>query len=159
MVTISFARRNKVKDSIIKEQLIQSIINDLKINIEETQDKLKRWELQLIKLKQQERILFSDKFQDGDKVLYTNKGFFDKKVGTFTQIKKYKLRQTQVYVLTLDEKIIYRSPKNLEFYIQSINQSINQSNKQTNKQTIKYKDTSIKQTIPSFNETKYGFQR
>ena len=59
---------------------MQSIINDLKINIEETQDKLKCWELQLIKLKQQERILFSDKFQVGDKVLYTNKGFFDKKL-------------------------------------------------------------------------------
>ena len=66
MVTISSARRNKIKDSIIKEQLMQSIINDLKINIEETQDKLKRWKLQLIKLKQQERILFSDKFQVGD---------------------------------------------------------------------------------------------
>ena len=35
MVTISSARRNKIKDSIIKEQLMQSIINDLKINIEE----------------------------------------------------------------------------------------------------------------------------
>ena len=115
-ITMLSAQRNKIKGSIIKEQLIRLSINDLKKNIEETQDKLKRWQLQLIKLKQQERILFSDKFQDGDKVLYTNKGFFDKKVGTFTQIKKYKLRQTQVYVLTLDEKIIYRSPRNLEFY-------------------------------------------
>ena len=73
------AQRNKIKGSIIKEQLIRLSINDLKKNIEETQDKLKRWQLQLIKLKQQERILFSDKFQVGDKVLYTNKGFFDKK--------------------------------------------------------------------------------
>ena len=80
MVTISSARKNKIKDSIIKEQLMESIINDLKINIEETQNKLNHWELQLIKLKEQERILFSDKFQVGDKVLYTNKGFFDKKL-------------------------------------------------------------------------------
>ena len=56
------AQRNKIKGSIIKEQLIRLSINDLKKNIEETQDKLKRWQLQLIKLKQQERILFSDKF-------------------------------------------------------------------------------------------------
>ena len=115
MVTISSAQRNKIKDSIIKEQLMQSIINDLKINIEETQDKLKRWELQLIKLKQQERILFSD-IQVGDKVLYTNKGFFDKKIGTVTQVKKYKSGQTRVYVLSSDDKIIYRSPRNIEFY-------------------------------------------
>ena len=70
----------------------------------------------MIKLKQQERILFSDKFQVGDKVLYTNKGFFDKKIGTVTQVKKYKLGQTRVYVLSSDEKIIYRSPRNIEFY-------------------------------------------
>ena len=113
---MSYVRRNKIKDSIIKEQLIQLIINDLKINIEETQDELKCWQLQLIKLKQKERILFSDKFQVGDTVLYTNKGFFDKKVGTVTQVKRYKSEQTRVYVLSLDEKIIYPSPRNLEFY-------------------------------------------
>ena len=42
------ARRNEIKDSIIKEQHMQSIINDLKKNIEEMQDKLKQWQLQLI---------------------------------------------------------------------------------------------------------------
>ena len=84
---MSSTQRNKTKDSIIKEQLMQFIINDLKIYIEEMQDKLKRWQLQLIKLKQQERILFSDKFQVRDKVLYKNRGFFDKKVGIVTQVK------------------------------------------------------------------------
>ena len=73
--------------------------------------------MQLIELKEKERMVLPDKFKAEDNVLYTNTGFFKKKVGYVTQVKKYKSRQTMVYVRTADEKVIYRSPKNLEFKI------------------------------------------
>ena len=112
---MSRGRKKEIEDLTFREGLLKESLKDLKHHIEGMQQKLKEAQLNLKRLEQNECDFLSQKFKLGDKVFYKHTGFFEQHVGTVVKVKTYDSGVTWVFVKTPKQKVLRRSPKNLDF--------------------------------------------